>query len=93
MLALSLAIYEATLCGGCGQELHLSMDGDLADEWTTAQPDRCHACTALSRASESINDAKRDHPSALKITPGLREGWESRLDATRAERSKAAGEG
>lgn len=91
MLALSLAIYEATLCGGCGQELHLSMDGDLADEWTTAEADRCHACTALSRASESINDAKRDHPSALKITPGLREGWESRLAEARATR--AAGEG
>lgn len=91
MLALALAIYEATLCSGCGQELHLSMDGDLADEWTTAQPDRCHACTALERASDSIRDSKWDHPNALKITPGLREGWESRLADARAARASREG--
>lgn len=91
MLALALAIHEATLCSGCGQELHLSMDPDLADEWTTAQPDRCHACTALSRASDQISESKWDHPRALKITPGMREGWEDRLAETRAARD--AGEG
>ena len=92
MLALGLALYEATICPSCGQPLHLAMDDDLADEWTTTHPVRDHACTALERANEGIKGF--DHPRALRIQPGLREGWEGRLEQARAERAaKAASEG
>lgn len=94
LLALGLALYEATICSGCGQQLHYSMDPDLADEWSTTEPTRCHACTALSRASDELRDQGRDHTHALRIQPGLREGWEGRLEQARAERAaKAASEG
>lgn len=92
LLAMGLAIYEATVCSGCGQDMRYSMDPDLADFWTTAHPHRCHACTALSRASEKIRDQKVEHESALRIEPGLRPGWEEHLEKVRADRSMAAGD-
>lgn len=90
MLALALAIHESTLCSGCGQDMAYSMDPDLAEEWTTGHPDRCHACTALERASDRIKDSGEGHAAALKITPGLREGWEGRRDKARAARAATA---
>lgn len=90
MLALALAIHESTLCSGCGQDMAYSMDPDLADEWTTGHPDRCHACTALERASDRIKESGAEHADALKITPGLREGWQGRRDKARAERAATA---
>lgn len=90
LLALGLALYEGTLCSGCGQPLHLSMDGDLLDEWSTVTPHRCGACSALERAHERIQEGDWDQPRALKIEPGLREGWESRLEKVRAERAAKA---
>lgn len=93
LLALGLAIHEATVCSGCGQDLRYSMDPDLEDFWTTAHPHRCHACTALSRASERLQDEGREHTSALRMEPGLRAGWEEHLEKVQAERSRAAVEG
>lgn len=94
MLALALAIHEATICPGCGQDLRYSMDPDLEDYWTTVQPQRCHACTALGRASDKVNDEKREHVHALKIEPGLRSGWEEHLAEVQAGRAaKASDEG
>ena len=90
MLALALTIYEDGLCSGCGQQMHESMDGDLSDEWTTTEPHRCHACTALERAYERSKN--REHPRALRYIVGLREGWEKRkaaLVTARAERASA----
>lgn len=66
------------------------MDGDLLEEWTTVEPQRCGACTALARARDRIDDSKREHPEALKVEPGLREGWEERLHEARAERATRA---
>lgn len=91
MLALALAIHEATLCSGCGQDMAYSMDPDLADEWSTTDPTRCHACTALERASDRVGDT--EHARALRFTPGLREGWQGRRDKARAERAARAADG
>lgn len=90
MLALALAIHEATLCSGCGQDMAYSMDPDLADEWTTGHPDRCFACTALERASDRVKESGAEHAAALKITPGLREGWEKARERNRSEREAEA---
>ena len=65
-MALALAIHEATLCSGCGQDMAYSMDLDLADEWTTGHPDRCFACTALERASDRVKESGAEHAAALK---------------------------
>lgn len=94
LLALALAIYEDSICSGCGQSLHESMDPDLLDEWTTMHPVRCGACTALSRAAEQDQEQKREHPGALRRVVGLREGWPERKAAAVAEReARAAREG
>lgn len=92
MLALGLAIYESRLCSGCGQDLEYAMDPDLADEWSTTDPDRCHACTALERASDRVKDSGAEHAGALRFTPGLRDGWQERRDEARAERAATAEE-
>lgn len=68
------------------------MDPDLEDFWTTAHPHRCYACTALSRASDEVGEAKREHPSALRIEPGLREGWQEHLDQVQADRLRVVSE-
>lgn len=64
------------------------MDPDLADEWTTMPAMRDHACTALARAQE--RDKDREHNGALRYVVGMREGWQDRLAATRAERAAAS---
>jgi len=87
-MALALQEYEDGLCPNCGQPKHEAMDPDLADEWTTMAPVRDYACTAIARAAEQNKDA--DHPGALAYVVGLREGWEGRLAATRAERAPAS---
>ena len=61
------------------------MDPDLAHEWTSMHPVRCGGCTALAEAAEASKDSK--HPGALRYILGLKEGWEGRLAATRAERA------
>ena len=88
LLALALTIYEASLCPGCGQDQHESMDDDLQDEWTTMQPVRCGGCTALARAAE--RDGERDHPGALRYVVGMREGWQARKAARVAARAAKA---
>ena len=90
MLALALAIHEATVCGGCGQDMAYSMDPDLEDEWTTSHPTRCYACTALERQSDRVKDSGTEHTGALRFTPGLREGWEKARERNRAEREAEA---
>jgi hypothetical protein len=70
------------------------MDPDLADEWTTMEPFRDYACTAIARAAESAKDS--DHPGALRYVVGLREGWEVRKAgsvAARAERAASSQDG
>lgn len=89
MTALALQEYEDGLCSGCGQQLHESMDEDLLGEWTTMNPYRCGACTAIARAAEQADKAGREHPGALRYVVGLREGWQRRLAAARAERAAA----
>ena len=61
------------------------MDPDLLHEWTTMAPHRCGGCTALADAAEANKDSK--HPGALRYVIGLKEGWEARLAAVRAERA------
>ena len=68
------------------------MDGDLLEEWTTTDPHRCGGCTALARAYERAESAKREHTGALRYVVGLRSGWDerkARLVAARAERAAA----
>ena len=90
LTALALQQYEDSLCDGCGQVLRESMDGDLLDEWTTAEPYRCGACTAIARAAEQADKVGREHPGALRFIVGLREGWEGRLAAARAKRAASS---
>lgn len=90
MLALALAIHEATVCSGCGQDMAYSMDPDLEDEWTTSHPTRCYACTALERADERVKESGTKHAQSLRFTPGLREGWEKARERNRAEREAGA---
>lgn len=86
-MALALQEYEDQHCDHCGQNLKYAMDPDLADEWTTMAPVRDHACTALAQAAESNRDAK--HAQALRYPVGMREGWEQRLAAAKADRVSA----
>ena len=51
------------------------------------QPIRDHACTAIAVAAETNKNAP--HMGALRYPVGLREGWDQRRLATRAERSTA----
>jgi len=81
-MALALQEYEDSLCSGCGQPLHESMNPDLLEEWTTMDPHRCGSCTAIAVAAEVNKEAS--HPGALRYVVGLRSGWEDRL-AARAE--------
>ena len=46
-------------------------------------PVRDHACTAIGMAAETNKNAA--HMGALRYPVGLREGWESRRSAARAE--------
>lgn len=90
-MALALQAHEDSLCSSCGQPLKEAMDPDLLDEWTHMHPVRCGGCTALAVAAESQKDAK--HPGALRFILGLKEGWEERRLAARAERAASAKEG
>lgn len=68
------------------------MDPDLLEDWTTMEPHRCGACTALAVAAEQ--NSKGEHPGALRYVLGLRAGWEerkARLAAARAERTRSDG--
>lgn len=87
LLALGLQAFEDNRCPDCGQRLDLAMDPELAEEWTTMQPIRDHACTAIAVAAETNKNAP--HMGALRYPVGLREGWDQRRLATRAERSTA----
>ena len=57
----------------------LATDPRLADYWTTMDPARNYAHTALLAAQK--RDEGREHPEALRYVVGLREGWEEALAA------------
>jgi hypothetical protein len=88
LLALALQIHEDAVCPGCGQLVSECMDPDLLDEWTTMEPHRDGACTALARARERNKD--REHPGALRFVVGLKAGWEDRKASAVAGRERAA---
>lgn len=71
------------------------MDPALADFWTTMDPVRDHACTALALAQDAVKDER--HPHALRHVVGMREGWEDALAARRegaaADHQREAAEG
>lgn len=77
---MALRLHEDLTCPGCGQVLSESMNPALADYWTTMDPVRCHACTALAVAQDVSQEAR--HPHALRHVVGLREGWEEALTTT-----------
>jgi len=77
LLALALRMYEDGICPGCQQQIKYAMDPALAEFWTTMQPVRDHACTALAEAQDAVKDSK--HPHALRHIVGMREGWEDAL--------------
>lgn len=85
LLALGLQAYEDNRCPDCGQRLDLALDPDLAEDWTTMEPVRDHACTAIAVAAEANKDAT--HMGALRYPVGLRQDWEQRRSAARAERA------
>ncbi len=85
LLAIALQIYEDGRCGECGQQVSASHDPDLADEWATSSAVRCYSCYALAQQGE--RDKGAEHPGTLRYMVGLREGWEDRLAAARAERA------
>lgn len=78
---MALRLYEDGLCPGCGQQIAYAMDPALADYWTTMDPVRDHACTALALAQDSVKDERQPH--ALRHVVGMREGWEDVLAARR----------
>lgn len=82
--------YEDGLCDGCGQPLRDTLDDDLRDYWTTANPHRCGGCNALAEAHEASEQQGRKHLGALRYVVGLREGWQERRSAARAERAAAS---
>lgn len=77
MLALALQIHEDRTDPVTGQDVALSTDPRLAEYWTTMQPVRDYAQTALIEAQKRNED--REHPEALRYVVGLREGWEAAL--------------
>lgn len=78
---MALRLYEDGLCPGCGQQIAYAMDPGLADFWTTMDPVRDHACTALAAAQDAVKDER--HPHALRHVVGMRDGWEDVLAARR----------
>jgi hypothetical protein len=83
LLALALTLYEDGLCSGCGQPKRLTMDPDLADEWTTTDPFVCAGCVTLSVIAKQNKDA--DHPHSMRYVLGMSQGWEQRKAAKVAE--------
>lgn len=86
-----MTLYEDSLCSGCGNPKRLTMDPDLADEWTTTHPYTCGGCAALSRAGK--RNEKEEHPTALRFVIGLRQGWEKRKARKVAARAEAEATG
>lgn len=71
-LALSLALYEAGLCSGCGQPADEAMSTEADPNnrdgrwhYEVGPPHRCHACTALDRQAETYRESPA--PSALRF--------------------------
>jgi uncharacterized cysteine cluster protein YcgN (CxxCxxCC family) len=64
-LAVALTDYEASLCDGCGQPVHLSMDPENEGHWVAPLPMRCHACTVIAHRVKDYE--KADAPDALKF--------------------------
>lgn len=56
MLACALTLYEASLCPGCGQPRHESMDPANEHRYHADLPLRCHACTAQVRRVKEYAD-------------------------------------
>lgn len=78
---MALRAYEDGICPGCGQQVRYATDPGLAEFWTTMDPVRDHACTALADAHDAVKDDR--HPHALRHVVGMREGWEEALAARR----------
>ena len=79
---MALRIYDDSTCTGCGQIMALALDPVLAGYWTTMEPVRDYACTALADAQK--RDEGSAHSHALRHVVGLREGWEqAREEASR----------
>lgn len=51
---LGLALYEDTLCPGCGQPKHLAWHSHTAGEWEDPGV-VCHACTAVRGTETSYS--------------------------------------
>lgn len=79
MLALALRAYEDGIDPSTGQRIDLATNPLLADYWTTMNPVRDYAATALAVAQDAVKDDR--HPHALRHVLGLREGWEDALTA------------
>lgn len=69
LLALALTEYEAGLCDGCGQPMHLSMDPETEGKWVAPLPTRCHACTAIEHRSADYGE--NEAPRALRFSASL----------------------
>lgn len=68
----ALTEYEGTLCSGCGQPMHLSMDPETEGQWVAPLPMRCHACTVIDHRAKDYE--KADAPTALKFRAELAPG-------------------
>jgi hypothetical protein len=62
MLTLALTQYEASLCGGCGQDKSVSYNPD-ADGWYEAQQLVCAGCAAMQNGPEG-GDKNKPTPGA-----------------------------
>lgn len=51
--ALAWQAYEDSLCPGCGQPRHESMDGSAEGAYVAPPPMVCHACDRIGKAREA----------------------------------------
>ena len=83
LLAAALIRHEDSLCAGCGQPTEESMDPSSdPDErdgefvYQVGPPDRCHACTAIARASKPYLEPPGKDQAAVEAPHALR--WRAR---------------
>jgi hypothetical protein len=77
--AVSLLVYEADSCPGCGDQLSETTAPENEFAYKVGLPVRCHRCTASGIASDQYTDPDKGatQPQALFMQVELRKGGES----------------
>ena len=69
---LALALDAVDLCPVCGGPSYLCQDAELMDDWTAADPLRCHRSTAIRQLQSKFSEKTNPHMDALLWSANLR---------------------